>query len=124
MTLYGTEISFRLGPGSLDEARAVAARLAAAAAGCRRHVLFVDADAGEYGCLAEWERREDAEGVARGSQLRCGSRGVATRPTEPKRRAGMIHAARRRRNATAAKTASAETVAAEIPVPTRNPGGE
>ena len=64
MTLYGTEISFRLGPGSLDEARAVAARLAAAAAGCRRHVLFVDADAGEYGCLAEWERREDAEAFA------------------------------------------------------------
>ena len=64
MTLYGTEISFRLGPGTLDEARAVASRLAAAAAGCRRHVLFVDADAGEYGCLAEWERREDAEGFA------------------------------------------------------------
>lgn len=64
MTLYGTEISFRLGPGTVDEARAFAERLAAAAAGCRRHVLFVDADAGEYGCLAEWERREDAEGFA------------------------------------------------------------
>ena len=64
MTLYGTEISFRLGPGTVDEARAVAAGLAAAAAGCRRHVLFVDAEAGEYGCLAEWERREDAEGFA------------------------------------------------------------
>lgn len=62
MTLYGTEISFRLGPGTLDEARALAGRLAAAAEGCRRHVLFVDAEAGEYGCLAEWERREDAEG--------------------------------------------------------------
>jgi quinol monooxygenase YgiN len=61
MTLYGTEISFRLGPGTADEARAFARRLAAAAAGCRRHVLFLDADAGEYGCLAEWERREDAE---------------------------------------------------------------
>jgi hypothetical protein len=24
-------------------------------------VLFIDAEAGEYGCLAEWERREDAE---------------------------------------------------------------
>jgi quinol monooxygenase YgiN len=55
MTLHGTEISFRLGPGTLDEARAVAARLRDAARGCRRHVLFVDADAGEYGCLAEWE---------------------------------------------------------------------
>jgi quinol monooxygenase YgiN len=55
MTLHGTEISFRLGPGTLEEARAVAARLRDAARGCRRHVLFVDADAGEYGCLAEWE---------------------------------------------------------------------
>ncbi len=64
MTLYGTEISFRLGPGTADEARGFAERLAAAAAGCRRHVLFLDADAGEYGCLAEWERREDAEGFA------------------------------------------------------------
>jgi len=64
MTLYGTEMSFRLGPGTVDEARAVATRLAVAAAGCRRHVLFVDADAGEYGCLAEWERREDAEGFS------------------------------------------------------------
>jgi len=61
MTLYGTEISFRLGPGTADEARGFARRLAAAAAGCRRHVLFIDAEAGEYGCLAEWERREDAE---------------------------------------------------------------
>jgi len=55
MTLHGTEISFRLGPGTLEEARAVAVRLGAAARGCRRHVLFVDADAGEYGCLAEWD---------------------------------------------------------------------
>jgi hypothetical protein len=64
MTLYGTEISFRLGPGTADEARGFAQRLAAAAAGCRRHVLFLDANAGEYGCLAEWDRREDAEGFA------------------------------------------------------------
>jgi hypothetical protein len=27
-------------------------------------VLFLDEDAGEYGCLAEWDRREDAEGYA------------------------------------------------------------
>ena len=60
MSGYGTEISFRLGPGTLDEARAIAVRLAAAAAGCRRHVLFVDADAGEYGCLAEWDDRAAA----------------------------------------------------------------
>ena len=63
MALYGTEISFRLGPGTADEARGFARRLAAAAAG-RRHVLFIDAEAGEYGCLAEWERREDAEAFA------------------------------------------------------------
>jgi quinol monooxygenase YgiN len=65
VSLYGTEVSFRLGPGTVDEARAIAARLGAAAAGCRRHVLFVDAEAGEYGCLAEWDRREDAEGFMR-----------------------------------------------------------
>lgn len=58
---FGTEVSFRLGPGTLEEARAIAARLGAAAAGCRRHVLFADAAAGEYGCLAEWDRLEDAE---------------------------------------------------------------
>lgn len=57
---FGTELSFRLGPGTADEARVVAGRLAAAAAGCRRHVLFLD-DAGGYGCLAEW----DDEGEAR-----------------------------------------------------------
>jgi hypothetical protein len=62
---FGTEVSFRLGPDSLEEARAIAGRLAVAARGCRRHVLFVDAPAGEYGCLAEWARREDAEGFAR-----------------------------------------------------------
>jgi quinol monooxygenase YgiN len=57
---FGTEVSFRLEPGRLDEARAIAARLAAAAAGCRRHVLFANPDAGEYGCLAEWDARADA----------------------------------------------------------------
>jgi len=61
---FGTEVSFRLGPDTLDEARALAARLGAAAAGCRRHVLFVDATAGEYGCLAEWDDRAAAEGFA------------------------------------------------------------
>ena len=61
MNGFGTEVSFRLGPGTLAEAREIAAGLAAAAAGCRRHVLFVDAGAGEYGCLAEWDDRADAE---------------------------------------------------------------
>ncbi|MDX6554642.1 MAG: hypothetical protein QOD86_837 [Miltoncostaeaceae bacterium] len=62
--LHGTEISFRLGPGSADEARAIAGRLGAAAAGARRHVLFLDPERGEYGCLAEWDRPEDAEAYA------------------------------------------------------------
>jgi len=65
MSGFGTEVSFRLGPDSLDEARAIATGLARAARGCRRHVLFVDAEAGEYGCLAEWDERADAEGYAR-----------------------------------------------------------
>lgn len=60
---YGTEVAFPLGPGRDDEARAAAAALAAAAAGCRRHVLFLN-DAGEYGALAEWESRDEAEGFA------------------------------------------------------------
>ncbi len=64
MGLHGTEVAFRLGPGTADEARAVAREFAAAAAGCRRHVLFLDEGAGEYGCLAEWDRRGDAEGYA------------------------------------------------------------
>lgn len=58
---YGTEVAFRLGPGRDDEARAVAAALAAAATGCRRHVLFLN-EAGEYGALAEWVSRAEAEG--------------------------------------------------------------
>lgn len=65
MTAFGTEVSFRLGPGTGDEARAIARRLAAAAAGCRRHVLFLEEGAGEYGCLAEWDSREDAEEFTR-----------------------------------------------------------
>lgn len=64
MSGWGTEVSFRLGPGTLDEARALARRLSAAAAGCRRHVLFADAEAGAYGCLAEWDERADAAGFA------------------------------------------------------------
>ncbi len=61
--LYGTEIVFRLGPGRDDEARAIAAELAAAAAGALRHVLFLN-DAGEYGALGEWDALADAEGYA------------------------------------------------------------
>lgn len=61
---YGTEVSYRLGPDTSAEARTIAAALADAASGCERHVLFLDADAGEYGVLAEWSRREDAEAFA------------------------------------------------------------
>lgn len=64
MSLHGTEISFRLGPGTLHEARALAARLAEASAGARRHVLFAVPEAGEYGCLAEWDDAADAAAFA------------------------------------------------------------
>jgi len=60
---WGTEVAFRLGPGRDDEARRAAAALARAAEGCLRHVLFLN-DAGEYGALAEWRTRAEAEGFA------------------------------------------------------------
>lgn len=63
MGLHGTEIAFVLGPGRHEEARAVARRLAAAAAGASRHVLFLN-DAGEYGALAEWRVHADAVAYA------------------------------------------------------------
>lgn len=65
---FGTEVGFRLGPGTEDEARAIAARLATAAAGCRRHVLFLDGS-GVYGCLAEWDREADARAYLKGPAL-------------------------------------------------------
>lgn len=61
---WGTEVSFRLESGTGEEARSFAADLAAAAAGCARHVLFLNEEAGEYGCLAEWARLEDAVAFA------------------------------------------------------------
>ena len=62
---HGTEVSFRLGPGTAGEARALATRLAAATGpGCLRHVLFLDEGRGEYGCLAEWPDRAAAERYA------------------------------------------------------------
>jgi hypothetical protein len=82
---FGTEIAFRLGPGTLEEARAIAARLAAAAAGCRRHVLFVDANVGEYGVLAEWDRREDAEALAGRPALRAELAALGERLGRPPR---------------------------------------
>jgi len=56
----GTEIAFRLGPGTLDEARAIADRLSDRAVAAVEHVLFCDAEAGEYGCLAVWRTAADA----------------------------------------------------------------
>jgi hypothetical protein len=58
--MIGTEIAFRLGPGSVARARAIAAHLAALAPAAAEHVLFCDAEAGEYGCLAVWRTPEDA----------------------------------------------------------------
>ncbi|MEQ8832934.1 MAG: hypothetical protein RIB67_00655 [Miltoncostaeaceae bacterium] len=60
---YGTEVAFRLGEGQDQQARAVAADLHAAAAGCLGQVLFLN-DAGEYGVLAEWATLAEAEGYA------------------------------------------------------------
>lgn len=71
MSAFGTEVSFRLGPGTAAQAREIAARLARASAGCRRHVLFADDAAGEYGCLAEWDARADAEALADRPALRA-----------------------------------------------------
>ena len=85
LSLHGTEVSFRLGPGTLDEARALATALAAAAAGCRRHVLFVDAEAGEYGCLAEWDERADAEGFAARPATRAALAALGERLGKPAR---------------------------------------
>ena len=76
---FGTEVSFRLGPGTLDDARAIAAELAAAAQGCRRHVLFADAAAGEYGCLAEWDDRAAAAGFAARPATRAALAALAQR---------------------------------------------
>lgn len=58
--MTGTEIAFRLGPGTLEEARAIAGRLFRCAPGAVEHVLFCDVEAGEYGCLAVWRTADDA----------------------------------------------------------------
>jgi quinol monooxygenase YgiN len=60
MSGTGTEVSFRLGPGTVEDARVVAGRLAAVATGCVEHVLFVDAEGGAYGCLAVWPSPAEA----------------------------------------------------------------
>jgi hypothetical protein len=58
--MTGTEIAFRLPPGSGDQARAIADRLARLAPAALEHVLFLDVDAGEYGCLAVWPSADAA----------------------------------------------------------------
>jgi hypothetical protein len=58
--MIGTEIAFRLPSGSGDRARAIADRLARLAPASVEHVLFIDDDAGEYGCLAVWQSPADA----------------------------------------------------------------
>jgi hypothetical protein len=59
--LHATEVSFRLGPGTADDARAIASKLGAEARGCREDMLFVDEQAGVYGYLALWAERTEAE---------------------------------------------------------------
>ena len=62
--LHATEVSFRLGPGTVGDARAMAADLSAEAEGCRDDMLFVDAETGVYGYLALWAGRAEAEAFA------------------------------------------------------------
>ena len=85
MSLHGTEVAFRLGPGTGDEARAIARGLASAADGCRRHVLFLDEEAGEYGCLAEWADSADAAGYADRPATRAVLAGLEARIGKPPR---------------------------------------
>lgn len=59
--LHATEVSFRLGPGTVEDARGIAARLSAAAAGCRDDMLFVDEQSGTFGYLALWDGFTEAE---------------------------------------------------------------
>jgi hypothetical protein len=62
--LHATEVSFRLGPGTVDDARAIAARLGGLARGCRDDMLFLDAEQGVYGYLALWAESHEAEAYA------------------------------------------------------------
>jgi len=48
-------------------------------------VLFVDADAGEYGCLAEWDERDDAEGFAERPATRAALAALGERLGKPPR---------------------------------------
>lgn len=48
-------------------------------------MLFVDAGAGEYGCLAEWDARADAEGFADRPATRAALTALADRLGKPPR---------------------------------------
>lgn len=83
--MIGTEIAFRLGPGSLEDARVIAARLARLAPVAVEHVLFCDADAGEYGCLAVWEAERDADAYIASSEVDAEVAALAERMGRPMR---------------------------------------
>ncbi len=83
--MIGTEIAFRLGAGTLDEARAIAGRLARLAPEAVEHVLFCDADAGEYGCLAVWERARDADAYVASAAVGAELAALAGRMGKPTR---------------------------------------
>jgi hypothetical protein len=86
--VIGTEIAFRLGPGSVEDARTIAGRLAALAQAAREHVLFVDAERGEFGCLAVWPSAADADAY-------MASAAVAAEVAEIERRMGTPTRVRR-----------------------------
>jgi len=83
--MIGTEIAFRLGPRSLEEARVIAARLARLAPAAVEHVLFCDADAGEYGCLAVWEAGGDADAYIASPQVGAEVAALTERMGKPTR---------------------------------------
>ncbi len=83
--MIGTEIAFRLGPGSLQDARAIAARLAGLAPRAVEHVLFCDAGAGEYGCLAVWATASEADAYVAAPGVAAELAALAARTGKPTR---------------------------------------
>ena len=83
--MIGTEIAFRLGPGTLEEARAIAARLAELAHEAHEHVLFCDAEIGEYGCLAVWGSASHADAYIASSAVAAEVSELSARMSKPTR---------------------------------------
>jgi hypothetical protein len=83
--MIGTEIAFRLGPGTLDEARAIAATLAELATDAHEHVLFCDDQIGEYGCLAVWATAADADAFIASTAVTEHLRQLSARMDKPLR---------------------------------------